>query len=73
MPITQAFLNKAAQVSFSNDTAVDNFFTRQNANDFISWFNMHVANKSFWGKSGSRAGVSMAVSMGLTRQSPKVP
>ena len=60
MPITQAFLNKAAQVSFSNDSAVDNFFTRQQANDFISWFNMHVANKGFWGKSGSRAGVSMA-------------
>lgn len=60
MPISQAFLNKAAQVSFSNDTAVDNFFTRQNAHDFISWFNMHVANKGFWGKSGSRAGVSMA-------------
>jgi hypothetical protein len=60
MPITQAFLNTAAKVSFSNDTAVDHFFTRKGAHDFISWFNMHVANKGFWGKSGSRAAVSMA-------------
>jgi hypothetical protein len=60
MPITQSFLNRAVQVLFKNAADIDNFFNRQNAHDFIGWFNMHVANKGFWGKSGSRAGVSMA-------------
>jgi len=60
MPITQKFLNSAAQVSFTDSTAIDNFFSKQNMHDFVSWFNTNVANKGFWGKSGSRAGISMA-------------
>ena len=60
MPITQPFLNKAAAISFANTAEIDNFFARQNAHDFIDWFNTHVANIGFWGKSGSRAGISMA-------------
>ena len=60
MPITQPFLNTAATVSFANATDIDNFFNRQNAHDFIGWFNTNVANKGFWGKSGSRAGISMS-------------
>ena len=60
MPITQSFLNRAAQVSFTDAAAIDAFFTRQNAHDFLSWFNSNVANKGFWGKSGSRAGISMS-------------
>lgn len=60
MPITQAFLDKATQVSFADAAAIDTFFTRQNVHDFVSWFNANVANKGFWGKSGSRAGISMA-------------
>ncbi|MEO5562731.1 MAG: hypothetical protein ABIR18_04830 [Chitinophagaceae bacterium] len=60
MPITQSFLNKTSAVSFTSAAAIDTFFTRQNVHDFVSWFNTFVANKSFWGRSGSRAGVSMA-------------
>jgi hypothetical protein len=60
MPITQLFLNKAATISFANANDIDNFFARQNVHDFIDWFNTHVANIGFWGKSGSRAGLSMA-------------
>jgi hypothetical protein len=60
MPITQPFLNKAATFSFTNTNEIDNFFARQNAHDFIDWFNTHVANIGFWGKSGSRSGISMA-------------
>ena len=60
MPITQSFLNSIASVSFTNATEIDRFFTRQNVHDFVSWFNTNIANKGFWGKSGSRAGVSMA-------------
>jgi hypothetical protein len=60
MPITQPFLNKAASISFAHTAEIDNFFARQNAHDFIDWFNTHVAHTGFWGKSGSRAGISMA-------------
>jgi len=60
MPITQNFLNSAAQVSFTDATAIDTFFTRQNMHDFISWFNTNAANKGFWSKSPSHAGISMA-------------
>ncbi|MES1226682.1 MAG: hypothetical protein ABUT20_65010 [Bacteroidota bacterium] len=60
MPITQSFLNNAVTISFTNATDIDNFFARQNAHDFVNWFNTRVANKGFWGKSGSRAGISMA-------------
>ncbi|MEO7313372.1 MAG: hypothetical protein ABIX01_23520 [Chitinophagaceae bacterium] len=60
MPITQSFLNRAASVTFTNATEIDHFFTRQNVNDFISWFNSNIAKKGFWAKLDSRAAVSMA-------------
>ena len=60
MPITQNFLNKVSSVVFTNATDIDTFFNRQNTHDFVSWFNANVSNRGFWGKSGSRAGISMS-------------
>lgn len=60
MPITQTFLNRAGNISFANASEIDGFFARRNVHGFIDWFNTHVAKKGFWGKSGSRAAVSMA-------------
>lgn len=59
MPIPQSFLSGAAGVPFTDAVAINNYFTRQNGHDFISWFNENIANKGFWGKSGNRAGVSI--------------
>ena len=60
MPVTQNFLNKVSQVSFTNASEIDSFFNKQNTHDFVSWFNANVSNRGFWGKVGSRAGISMA-------------
>ena len=56
MPISPSFLKKTAGISFHKATDINNFFKP----DFLSWFNTNVANKGFWGKSGSRAAISMA-------------
>ncbi len=57
MPITQAFLNKAANVAFTNAADIDNFFTQQNnGQDFISWFNANLSKKKFWADIKNNAG-----------------
>jgi hypothetical protein len=60
MPVTKSFLNNAAQVSFTNAADIDLFFKRENTHDFLDWFNTKVSNKGFWGRIGSRAGITMA-------------
>ena len=57
MPITQSFLNKAANISFTNAAEIDNFFTqRNNGQDFISWFNANLSKKKFWADIKNNAG-----------------
>lgn len=60
MPITQSFLNSIGDVTFNNADEIDSWFMQHSGQDFISWFNAHVANRLFWGKKGARAGISIA-------------
>jgi hypothetical protein len=60
MPVTQTFLNSINEVSFNNADEIDNWFLQRSGTDFVNWFNGHVANRLFWGKVGSRAGISIA-------------
>ena len=60
MPVTQPFLNSISQVMFNNAGEIDNWFVERTGQDFVSWFNACVANRLFWGRTGSRAGISIA-------------
>ena len=48
--ITPAFLVSVATVKFTNGTDITNYFKTKTGSDFITWFNLTIANKGNWSK-----------------------
>lgn len=50
--VTEAFLQSIATVNFSNGDDINAFFKARTNQDFVDWFNTHIAGKGAWkGKS----------------------
>lgn len=60
MPLTAASLHNFGTTFFTDAADIDNYFTKIGGQDFVSWFNAHVALKDNWGRVGARAPLSIA-------------
>ena len=60
MPITPAALRNFGTTFFTDAADIDSYFTKTGGQDFVSWFNAHVAGKENWGRVGARAPMAIA-------------